>query len=140
MHAENSTAGAIITVSVGGPLRSVSSASSNDVVIASNFSTDGFTSSNSGAGKLIALGILTPATNITNSLCASINSASQPPCGRMLDLSSILSDTAFFSLDTVTISLASQTSALRLPPMIIITQMEVLHQARLQSAICQAAK
>ena len=96
MHAENNTAGAIITVHVGGPLRSVSSASSNDVVIASNFSTDGFTSSNSGSGKLLALGILTPATNITNCLCATITSASQPPCGWMLELSSVFSDTAFF--------------------------------------------
>jgi len=70
LDAANSTAGDVITVNVAGPLRAVLSSTSNDVVVGSNFTSDGFTSQNSGSGKLIALAMLTNSTSVSNSRCA----------------------------------------------------------------------
>ncbi len=68
--AANATAGEVIIVALAGPLRALSSSTSNDVVVGSNFTTDGFTSQNSGTGKLIALAIFTNATSVNNDGCA----------------------------------------------------------------------
>ena len=64
--AANSTAGEVIIIALASPLRALSSSTSNDVVVGSNFTTDGFTSQNSGTGKLIALTIFTNATSVSN--------------------------------------------------------------------------
>jgi len=70
LAAANSTAGNVITVIVAGPLKAVLSSTSNDVVVGSNFTSDGFTTQNSGSGKLIALAMLTNSTSVSNSGCA----------------------------------------------------------------------
>ncbi|CAL5229042.1 g12291 [Coccomyxa viridis] len=64
--AANSTAGELIIIALASPLRALSSSTSNDVVVGSNFTTDGFTSQNSGTGKLIVLAIFTNATSVIN--------------------------------------------------------------------------
>ena len=58
--------GDVITISVGGPLLAVWSAASNDVIVASNFTSDTFISENLGSGKLIALAVLTDSTTVDN--------------------------------------------------------------------------
>ena len=67
--ADNSTSGDVITIAVGGPLLAVWSAASNDVILASNFTSDTFISQNAGSGKLIALAVLTGGTTVNNTGC-----------------------------------------------------------------------
>ena len=67
--AGDSTSGDVITIAVGGPLLAVWSAASNDVILASNFTSDTFTSQNLGSGKLIALAVLTGHTIVSNTGC-----------------------------------------------------------------------
>ena len=66
---DNSTSGGVVIIAVGGPLLSVWSAASNDVILASNFTSGTFTSYNLGSGKLIALAVLTGCTTVSNTGC-----------------------------------------------------------------------
>ena len=67
--ADNSTSGDVITIAVGGPLLAVWSAASNDVILASNFTSVAFLSQNAGSGKLIMLAVLTGGTAVNNTGC-----------------------------------------------------------------------
>ena len=70
VFAANNSAGEVIIIALAGPLRAISSVTSNDVVVGSNFTTDSFTSQNSGTGKLIVLGIFTDAISVNSAGCA----------------------------------------------------------------------
>ena len=54
---------------MGGPLLAAWSAASNDVILASNLTSDTFMSQSAGSGKLIALAVLTGGTTVNNTGC-----------------------------------------------------------------------
>lgn len=70
LHDHDDVQTGAIYIEVGGPLLSVISDTTNDVVVGDKFSAPAFSAMLTNAGKLVVLGITTACTNAWNTGCA----------------------------------------------------------------------